>query len=286
MAESTEEIKKLRLELGIDKEEVLEEEISDKGSSESSDPYLEEALKSGYDPNYKGPNKKTAEQFVKDGSFFKKIDTQNKKIDELIAFNKQQMELNKKVEIAAYEKALRDIQSKKLQAIKEADVDGALQFEKQAEEVKHQLETSKTTPVLSKEEHLETKLSKQVLDFQEKHKSWLNGTTPEDRKMKAFLKGKVTEFLEVDPNYPEEEAIKEIEEELHKKFPNKFENQNQNKPSMITKSTVSTDGKKLPLEKLTDRQKDFIKRAKQIDPNYKTEEYIRQLKLTGQLEDD
>lgn len=275
-----------KLALGIEKpSEQVTESVKVSDELKNEDPFLEEALKMGFDPEHKGPNKKSPEQFVKDGSFFRKIESQNKKIDELIAFNKQQMEHNKKLEKASYQQALEDLQKAKRDAITDADADRVFETEKQLEIVKEQIKQSEVD-VLNKPKPVE--ITDVGRKFQERNLSWLNGTDEDDRRMRVLAQ-KVIEYLnEVDPSVNESSAIEMIEAEVKSKFPHKFENENQKKPLLVGKSTVNQGVQKdsFSIEGLSQRQKDFIKQARMIDETFKTDDYIRQLRLTGEIQDE
>lgn len=284
------ELQSLRSELGLEDkvtkvEEVVEESVesevteSPREVEKITDSVLDDAIKQGYDPNYKGPNKKSPEQFLKDGSFFRKIDAQNKKIDELVEFNRQTLAHAKKVEQAAIATRLADLTSKEKQAVQEGDVEAyefirakALAVEKElAEVVKANTVDKEVTDLPA------------VKAFKEKHSSWVNGTSKEDKLMQACVNGKIAELLTIDPNYDPAEGLAEVEATLKERFPKRFENDNQKTASIVGTSTVASGSKTSDRDKLTAQQKSYIARAKQYDKTFKTDDYIKQLKLTGDL---
>ena len=259
---------------------VAEFTTTDEGHAPAAsdvDPFLEQAIKEGFDPNYKGPNKKTPEQFVKDGSFFRKIDSLNKKIDELADFNRQTLEHNKKLEKASYEKALRDLQMQKLDAIRNGDVDNVLTIEKQAEAMQAHI-NQQATPAPAAPD-----LSKEVVDFRTKHQDWITGTSAEDKRMQVMTQ-KIIEFLnETSPGISEAEGIKEIEKRLKVEFPSRFSNPNQSNASLTAESTTSKNKEQDYTGLLSDRQKEFYKNAKKYGSKLTLKEYVNQLRLTGDL---
>jgi len=236
--------------------------------------------KHGSDEGYKDK-----ETFDRDGSFFKKIEAQNRKIDELIEFNRQSIEHGRKVEKAAYEKALRDLQIEKIELIKNADAEGVIALEQRAEVVKEQIkEFEKPIPI--------NETNNQVLDaesiyFKERNSSWINGSSEEDKRMQAMSRAVISYLQETEPNISSKDAVDRIENELKEKFPKRFENQYKDKPALITLSTTDRNNKKSDLiGKLTQQQKDFVKKAKKYGSKLTEEEYAKQLELTGDLRDE
>lgn len=239
-----------------------------------------QAIEQGWNPDHKGPNKKTAEQFIRDGSFFKKIDEQKKEISELKSMVKQQLDHNRKVEQAAYEKALKDLQIAKYQAIQEGDVDTYNKVENQTKIVEQQLEQVKPA------EPTPPGRSPELQAFLDNNKSWFNLETPENRRMAAMANSvfqiELEEANRTGRQINEAELLKKVEAEIKDTFKHRFENANQKKPSLVTKGTVgSGQATKESISGLTKQQQEFIRKAKQIDPSFTADKYIKQLKLTG-----
>lgn len=253
-------------------------------ASADTDPFLDEAVKSGYDPNYKGPNKKSAEQFVKDGSFFKKIESQNKKIDELIGLVKENDTRAAKLEKAAYDKAMADITAARDRAIVAGDLPKvrALEAEKAAK-------AKDAAPIIAKTENEAPKLTQDLLDFQERNKDWFNHQTPENRKMVAaadFIDKYIgKEAHEKGITLSQKEHLELVEKEMKERFPAHFETK-QPKPQIRSSGSSSeSSGSKLA-DRLTKQQKEFVTKARTYGSKLTNEEYARQLKLTGDLSDE
>jgi len=236
--------------------------------------------KYGSDEGYKDK-----ETFDRDGSFFKKIEAQNRKIDELIEFNRQSIEHGRKVEKAAYEKALRDLQMEKIELIRNADAEGVIALEQRAELVKEQIKEFEK-PVMTPETQ-QQQLDADSLSFQERNSSWIKGTTTEDKQMQAMTRAVISYLQETEPNISSKDAIERIENELKEKFPKRFDNQYKDKPSLVGSSTTDRNDRKSGLVgKLTKQQKEFVRKAKEYGSKLTEEEYAKQLALTGELRDE
>jgi len=141
------------------------------------DPHLEEALKQGYDPNFKGPGKKSPEQFVKDGSFFKKIDALKKEQEETKKVVRELAEQNAKLADIAYRKRQEELTNAKERAVMEADLVKVRAIE--VEQKKVAAEALKPVTIAPEK----PAITQELLDFQEEHKTWFNNQTKENIRM-------------------------------------------------------------------------------------------------------
>lgn len=274
------------------KTEVHSEASVDEATSEltseavkEEDPFLKEALEMGYDPKYSGGNKKSPEQFVKDGSFFKKIDSQKKELQELKKMMQEQIDHTKKVERAASEKLLKEAQAEQERAVEIADVEAYKQAKAKEIAANEQLKT--TQPVIP----VEAGIPEEVQAWAKKNQDWFNQSTPENKRMAMAADGLdkllTDEDLEKGITRSITEHLERVEEKVRALFPQRFENQNTKKPSMVAKSTASSGIKTNDLaSKLSTRQRQFVESARREGLNITAEEYAKQLKLTGELRDD
>jgi hypothetical protein len=271
-----------------EKEEVKATETPETHSEtvdQTTDPFLEEAIKMGYDPNHKGPNKKTPEQFVKDGSFFKKIDAQKKEIDELKRLFKESADRSLKIEQATRERVIHELQEKKMQAVSEGDIEKYEQAEKEQQKVREEiapvakpLQDTPQTPV-------------EIKEFTERNSSWFNLQTPENELMAKAADGLCSVVAEearlAGENLTMSEQLRRVEEKIKVLFPKRFENLNKEKPASVATSTVASgETTKGLASRLTQRQKDFIRSAKAYGSKLTEEQYAKQLQLTGELRDE
>jgi hypothetical protein len=264
------------------KDTSSEEDVSQTETSDE-DPYLKEALEMGYNPNYKGPNKKSPEQFVRDGSFFKKIDAQKKELQELKELVKMQLEHTRKVEKAAAEKKLAEAQQEKLDMISRGDIEGFKIAEQKEQAVKEML----VEPIVQQTPVVPAPLSDDIKSFVERNKSWCNFDTPENKAMAEDADLILQRTAQRNPGKSEQEILSIAEESIKRLYPHRFENPNLKKPSMVGHSTGNSTSKSSGLaSKLTPRQLEFAKMAQRVDKNFSIEQYAKELKLTGELNDE
>jgi hypothetical protein len=276
------QIKQAQEELKVVKEEIKDVEIEQSDSKVEQKGYMDRETyikKYGSDEGFKDKD-----QFDRDGSFFKKIEAQNRKIEELIEFNRQAVEYGRKADKAGYEKALRDLQIEKINLIKNADAEGVLRVEQQTEVVKEQIKEFEK-PILRQPEPV---MDSESIAFRERNAEWINGSSLEDKKMQAMTRAVITYLQETEPNISSKDAVARIESELKEKFPNRYPSEYKDRPSLVgTSTTSSKEGKKSNLtNRLTQQQKDFVRKAQEYGSKLTQEEYAKQLALTGDLRDE
>ncbi|HEY1645637.1 MAG TPA: hypothetical protein VGF75_04665, partial [Candidatus Saccharimonadales bacterium] len=278
-------------------------------TTEGSEPLYsdieKEAMEQGWKPGYDGPNKKSAEQFIKDGSFFKKIDAQNKEINELRQAFKNLSQIQKKTEKVTYEKALAELRAVRDAAVEVGDVERVRSLDphldEQKEKIKEldrqaQVEASTEAQVTDQAPHQE------AVNFRDRNKAWfgnfnnsnveaLQGDEKRNYQMtKAALayddyigmKVKMGE-LKISPD----QHIKAVEDFIKETYPDKFTNPNRSAPAAVVKSSSASSGDtstgKLSAH-LSDRQKEQYKLYKSIDPKFGTlDEFAKHLDIIGEL---
>lgn len=267
-------------------EEVTEQEAevpevhNEVETKEESEPYLKEALEMGYNPNHQGPNKKTPEQFVKDGSFFRKIDELKKENKDIKSLLQQQIDRANKIEKQKLESKLNSIQQDKIQKVADGDLDGYRFSEDQEKAVQEQLKVHnvpvETTPAGNA-------ISDTVKDFLEDNKAWCNFNTPKNKEMAEDMDYECRKIALRDPNMSEKEILDQAMIKVRKVHSDYFENSETKRPASVAKSTVSTSSNS-SMEKLTTQQQKFLKDAKRYGLNISADEYIKQLKSSGELQ--
>ena len=261
------------------------------------DPFLEQALKDGYNPNYDGPDKKTPEQFVKDGSFFKKIKSLKDETDELKRGMKDLLEFNRKIEKQTYEKALSDFKAMRVEAIEQGDVVKAEALDEHIYNEREKLKSfEEQVPQVQQQEvhpaavafkdnnpwfrpdlmsRSEASLSQEEMEFREMteeaiaHDELLGRRLPEGR-----------------INSTPEENMKAIEDRIRRLYSHKFENPKKSEPSPVGKSTVAADvsSKNDLVSRMTEHQKGVYEMYKRMDPKFSSiEEYAKTLDKIGDL---
>jgi len=291
------EIEEARKELGLEEAVVkdsltAEQEVEDVVDQTSSEPTLsveeEEAKKAGWDPNYQGENRVSAKEFLRYGSLLKSFKNSQKKVDELSDVVKGLSSHLKKTEKAAYEKALREIQDERRKAVELGDVDAFNLAEEKLNVTHEAIKQVEQDFVPSEQASPAQPIEPELLEFKEKHKEWFNTSTPENREMAEAtvaadaLVAKRAQRL--GKTLTIKEHLHEVEEIVKGLYPHRFENQNRSRPAAVGTSTTSGSASKSSLSaKMSDRQKEFAKQAKSVDPSFDIEEYAKQLELIGEL---
>lgn len=254
--------------------EATEEQTSSKDERVYSE-LEQEQMALGWDPNHK--DGVSAKEFKRVGEIIeakrnasKKAQEAGKEVIELTKTVKQLVEHNKRVELAAYERAKQELATQKIQKIQEGDVEAVMALEVQQQQLVQPVVEDKPQEPGKKE------VSQEAKDFQEKNKSWMHGNTIDDRRMQMFLIEKIKDYEKMqslDPAFTDKEAITLLEEELHAKFPTKFNNPNKNKPSAVG---VSTTSNKTNNSTFSDDEKSTLLTLQRVDPYYKTAEGIKE----------
>lgn len=257
-----------------EKSESLQEVSTSEDKSQSEREYTEvekEQLAEGWDPT----KSKSAEEFKKDGSFFKKIAAQNKKIDDLTNAVKASLELNAKIEAVKYKEGYENALRERQKAVEEGDT---LAFKIAEEKL---IQQQQLKPV---EAPRFTQDQQELFDnFKTRNKDWFAKSDNESREMTELAVAYDQYNLGKGKSY--EESMKDVEHIIKLKFPHRFSNPKQDKPTAVIKSepkSIKSD----PTSKMTDQQRNFAKQAQRIDPNFKLERYVKQLKETGALRDE
>lgn len=253
-------------------------------STESKDTVLEEAIKMGYNPNYTGANKKTPEQFINDGSFFRKIEAQNQKIEQLSSLIKNLNNHYTEAEKTARKQAYAEAMAARKEAVNNGDSEAFELADLRAQQLQTQLQDEKQ--VHSSENPIQqADFTKEELAFYERNKNWFNKDTQENILMvnEAIAFDKIEK--ELHPSMPEIERLTLVEKKIRRLYPEKFENSKRNDPAMVSSSTVSSGGQVKSLAgRLNAHQQEIAKQTKRIDPSFNIETYAKQLETMGRLE--
>ena len=263
---------------------------------EPADPFMEEAMKNGYNPNYQGIDKKSPEQYVKDGSFFKKINQQKSEINELkTAFREISRQL-KKSERVGYEKAQRELNEQKVAAIEVGDTQRVFAIDTELDVIKDELRKP-DAPELQ-EPQKAPEVPKAAMDFKEKNASWFGktvgvATTDEEKENQEMTETALVydDYLgrmkaEGKLNATPEEALQMVQDRIKKYYPHRFENQKKAEPMAVGRPTIGNEVvvKAGSVGSLTDRQRQLYQTYISIDPNFGTiEDYAKHLEKIGEL---
>ena len=271
-------------ELQESQEDVVQEELLDDTSEED---ILQEAMKKGYDPNYKGRNRKTPEQFLRDGTYIDQISNLSKENKQM---SRRQEELTD--HISRLTKLLNDRENKTIdrdlayhkEALKESYQDGddtriAL-IEQEIENLKQQkanLETFNQEPTSQR-------LSDEAQSFHQRNQHWLNDPSAEGRMMNAYAHSRDVELS--NSGYSAAEVANQVEAELKQRFPHRFprtgERREVPKVSATTERRSPKRSRAVKMSDLSPAQQDAARYFESMGLMTK-EEYIKQLKDSGDL---
>lgn len=235
--------------------EVSETPEPDKGG-EGAEPeidYDHEAKEMGWNPEYSGPNKKTAKEYYEDGLKIQPILQANLKKEraarENLEVRLREQETNSRKSIEAlqkhYERELATVQAKKEAAVKNADVD---EFKKLEAEEKELL---KSKPEIEKEE--KDFRSDPVIQQWEKDNSWY-GVDEELTDYADFYSTRLRKKSEKSGR----DFLDLVAEGVKKQFPGKFQNPRKQNFSAAAPSSRSQPAKTASFDSLpSSAKRDF-----------------------------
>lgn len=248
---------------------------------QTEDPYLKEALSMGYNPNYEGANKKTPEQFVKDGSFFKKIDSLNKKLESVETLVQDLTAANTKIADENYKKGLEDALKKRHEAVQAGDVEA---FHKAEQDLAKAQQRQAVAP--------KPAMSDVEKQWVEENKAWFNQETKENKEM-TLLAVEYGKFIEANnPGITAKELLKEVADTIKAipKYSHRFQEAKKESAPAVGKSTVSGTASKSSSNlaaRLTSQQKEIFERTKHMhSKGFTLEQYAKALNATGKLSNE
>lgn len=231
-----------------------------------------EELAAEYGWNAEG--EKSAEEYVKVA--LEKFPDQSKKIKQLFRSIDELKTHMTKSEEKAYERAKADLDAQRKDAIRQGDVDEVERLDKEREQLLPQ-------PVQSSE----PQIPQAILDFEERNKEWIDGTSFEDLKMQQWVEdhGKVLGRKKL----PIDEHMNLLEEHLKKEFAHRFETEeNTEVKSPVSQSRQNVTGasksknSKITFNDLGPEQKKIARDFEQLGI-MSVEQYIKDLVANGEL---
>ena len=221
----------------------------------------------GWNPD--GP--KSAEEWARAKPLYDELKTRGKELKQLRRTVDELKEHMQKQEKVAYEKALKDLQAQRVEAIQSGDVERVQEIDKAQADLP---QVNDTPPA--------------VIDFQERHNEWLTSPSFEHMQMREWVTKRDNELAQY--NLSPEEHMKTLEEHLHKQFPDKFGEANPN-PEQHIPAVESGSGDNVAAKrgKKTFRFRDLDTYQKQAAKDFErlgvmaVEDYIKQLVDAGEL---
>lgn len=226
-----------------------------------------EELASQY--GWKPEGEKSAEEYVKVA--LEKFPDQSKKIKQLFtALDEMKTHLSKSEQVA-YERAKKELEQQRKEAIREGNV------EKAEELYQAQAELQPAT--------FQTEIHPAITEFEEKNKDWLNGTSYEELKMQDWVERQGA--LLGKKKLPPEEHMRILDEHVRKEFSSYFASGDDVSPVSSSRENVkvSNAGKKknYTFSDLNETQKKTAKLFEQMG-TMTIENYIKDLVKHGDLQ--
>ena len=220
-----------------------------------------------------GKTWKTAKEYNHDGSYYKKIDSQNQEIKELKAAMKKQADHLKQAEAKAFEKAMAVLNSQKLEAVQAGNINKYKDIEQQIQEKQQEYQTVEEVP------------PQEAVEFAEKNKEWFN-REPENEALVAEAVKAENYWLNKKPELSMKERMELVEGDVKRAFPERFAvtKSRRDEPSAVALKTERSSAKRSTLaDRMNDQQK-ALARAFVKDGLYKShEEYAQDLEKQGTL---
>lgn len=176
---------------------------------------------------------RSAREFKDRGELLKRIQAQSGELKEVTRLVNTLSEHNKKVYVAGWENALKDLRAKRADAIENADGKALAQIEDAIDKTKDNLAAAKAQQTNTvKAPQGVTPEFQGFLDTN----PWYNETAT----MRHWAHGMAIEFAKVNPDAKEADVYKFIAKEVRKDFPEKFERKGPPSPDGSGRSTSSS----------------------------------------------
>lgn len=264
--------------------------VSDQKTNQFSE-VEKEAMSQGWRPDYQGTNKKSAEEFVRDGSFFRKIADLKKDNEELREAFKTLTSHQKKLEKAAYEKALSDFQTQRNVAIENGEVSKVHELDE------HIYNTRDVIKSITPEVQTSQKVgpTQEALNFKETNKEWFDvdllkrdPTSLQGRDLQKFKMTKAAFIYDehlgrTRPGNPADN-LKEVESFIKDTYSEFFKNPARQEAPVTMKSTAASTTQSNLVSRMTEHQKSVYQMYVSVDKNFGSlEDYAKQLDSIGEL---
>lgn len=206
-----------------------------------------------------------AAEFVRRGPLFKKIDTQARDIRALRQAIDDIKALHEKSREVEYKRALAEIRAEKKAALLDGDADAVIAADEKMDMIREaQREPVKQETPAQEEQHPEFVAWVNKNQWYQNHKG-----------MKAFADAVGADLA--GQGLSPSEVLKQVEKEVKKEFPTRFQNPNQNKPSGVEGGSTSQPGKGGDAFQLTDQERSVMRNLVRMG-TMTEKEYIAEIK--------
>jgi len=205
----------------------MSENLPQEGQEQSQfSPVQEQALAQGWVPKeeYKGDPEKWVEaaEFLRRGELFAKIEHQNRELKDVKRALQEITKLHSQVREIEYKRALDTLKAQKKTALEEGDADAVIAAEKAIDAVREHQRAAQMEPQVqesgeSHPEFVEWKSKNSWYENDPDLNAWANGLAPR---------------LQAEGLTPSQ-VLKRLGDEVKVKFPNKFQNPRQARPSPV-----------------------------------------------------
>lgn len=224
-----------------------------------------EAMQHGWRPKDQfdessGKKWRSAEEFMDRKPLFDKIDEQHKRLRDLENGVKALAEHNKRIEEAAYQRAMRELRAERKQALEDGDLVKAEEIRDRIDEVKEQ----------QRKQPAPQQASNPQFDAWVAENKWYN----EDPKLRKFADGVALDLRNQGVNDPVT-FLKSIEREVRETFPDKFRNPNRDLAPKLDSGKGSSKPDTFQISADDER---IIDRMIKAGVGITREEYIAQLR--------
>lgn len=251
------------------------------------EPFIAEAVEIGYDPNHQGKTKKSAEQFVKDGSYFKKIAEQKRQLEtataelaQAKAVLQKQIDHSIAVEKAANEVKLKNLQDAKKQSILRSDIDAVVKLDNEINEVQQnqsKIETEIKTAIPEKAP------DPALVEWISENNDWCNYDTPENKKLAELADATAARLSQEFPKETSRQILDRTRATIALNYPDRFESNEEVIPEVEGNGVGSGNGLN------DDLPPEFMKiwqEAHDLGLKLSISDYKKQLELTGALKNE
>lgn len=189
-------------------------------------PVQEQALSQGWVPkdDYKGDPEKwvDAAEFLRRGELFAKIEHQNRELKDVKRALQEITKLHRQVSEVEYQRALATLKAQKKEALENGDANAVIEADEAIDAVKEHQRAAQQAPQVeaSGETHPE------FVEWKTKN-AWYEN----DPDLNAWANGLAPRY--VSQGLTPAQVLQKLSEEVKVKFPNKFQNPRQNRPSAV-----------------------------------------------------
>jgi hypothetical protein len=262
----------------VEEKDNTAKELAEKQNISIED--AEKALKTGYNPDKYDPNdpeSKSVREYNRIGEVLDKFETAVKDIhkkDEVI--NHLVEKFNKKEELA-YQRALKDLEAKRNEAVEEGDVARFNQLDSEYKATQDEFQQLTQDVVAPTPAH---DVQGVVEDFSRRNGTWYNRETFENSKMMDFAIDYDKFLTNKYPNRDVSENLKEVEMEVRKRFPThpSFKNvERERAPTMSSNEDKRGSSSKPTVRDLTPFQRQVFSEIHKADSSYTVEKYLNEM---------